>query len=336
MKKLKKTLLLSLICVLFIIPQTGCGAKEPVSQEFFCLDTVCTITVYGQNQSKAEGIIEDAFALCGEYENMLSKTVRDSDVARINTAAGQPVEVSDDTLTVIKKGIEFGKLSDGKFDITIGAVSGLWDFDAENPAVPDEDAIKAALKTVDYKQIKIDGNKVSLEKSGAQLDLGGIAKGYIADRVAEQMTAAGVEQAIINLGGNIVTIGEKEPGVPWMVGIERPYSDRTAIVGAVAVDDGTVTTSGVYERCFAADGVLYHHVLDPETGYPMETEAEAVTVQGPVGMSAESDAFGTMFLMLGKEKTAEILKEYPEFRAAFIDSDDEISALNGMEILPVE
>ena len=320
--------------MLLIIPQTGCGAKEPVSQEFFCLDTVCTITVYGQSQSKAEAVIEEAVQMCEDYENMLSRTVRDSDVDRINTAGCKPVEVSDDTIAVIEKGIEFGRLSGGKFDITIGAVSSMWDFD--EGVRPDDAAIQKALKTVDYKQITIDGNKVSLGIEGAMLDLGGIAKGYIADRVTDLLKENGVEQGIINLGGNVVTIGEKEEGTPWVVGIERPYSDRTAIIGALEVADETVTTSGVYERCFSKDGELYHHVLDPETGYPMETAAEAVTVQGPSGMSAESDAFGTMFLMLGEEASAKVLENYPEFRVAFIDKNDNISALNDMRIMPVE
>lgn len=334
MKSLKKLIILIALCMLLIISQTGCGAKEPVSQEFFCLDTVCTITVYGQSQGDSEKIIEEAIQLCGDYENVLSRTVRDSDVDRINTAGCKPVEVSDDTVAVIKKGIELGELSGGKFDITIGAVSSMWDFD--EGILPEDAAIQSALKTVDYKQISIDGNKVALGIGGAMLDLGGIAKGYIADRVTELLRDNGVEQAIINLGGNVVAIGEKESGTPWVVGIERPYSDRTEIIGALEAEDETVTTSGVYERCFDKNGKFYHHVLDPETGYPMETENEAVTVLGPAGMSAESDAFGTICLMLGQEASEKMLENYPEFRVAFVDKKDNISTLNDMVIIPVE
>lgn len=336
MKTLKKIMLLSVLCMFLIIPQTGCGAKEPVSNEFFCLDTVCTITIYGQSQKTADQLLEEAYETCVAYENLLSKTVEGSDIYKINNADGQPVEVSDETIEVIKKGLEFGALSDGKFDITIGAVSGLWDFSSEDPSVPDDSDIQDALKTVDYTQVKISGNKVSLKKEGAQLDLGGIAKGYIADRITEQLAEGGVDKAIINLGGNIVAMGEKEDGAAWTIGIERPYSDRTEIIGAVQVEDETVTTSGVYERCFESDGKLYHHVLDPETGYPAEVRAEAVTVEGPSGMSAESDALGTVFLMLGSEGSEKILEKYPEFKIAFVDADDNITVLNGMEIQPVE
>lgn len=320
--------------MLLIISQTGCAAKGPVSEEFFCLDTVCMISVYGQSQKTAESVIAEAISLCKEYEGLLSRTIEDSDVYKINTAGGAPVAVSDDTISVIEKGIELGNVSGGKFDITIGAVSDLWDF--KNGIVPDDADIKTALKTVDYKQIEISGNRVCLGIEGAQLDLGGIAKGYIADCVTELLQDRGVESAIINLGGNVVAIGEKEAGVPWSVGIERPYSDRTEIVGMLKAADETVTTSGIYERCFEKDGRMYHHVLDPETGYPMETAAQAVTVQGPVGMSAESDAFGTMFLMMGKDAAAGIIEKYPGFCAAFVDERDNVSVLNGMEVIPVE
>lgn len=334
MKSLKKIIILIAVCMLLIIPQTGCGAKEPVTQEFFCLDTVCTITVYDMDRSDAERVIEESVQMCEDYENLLSRTVRGSDVDRINNAGCKPVEVSDDAVSVIEKGIKFGELSDGKFDITIGAVSSMWDFD--EGVLPDSAAIQNALKTVDYTQIKIDGNKVSLGIEGAMLDLGGIAKGYIADRITAYMTEEGVGQAIINLGGNVVAIGEKSAGEPWVVGIERPYSDRTAMAGAITAVDETVTTSGIYERCFEKNGKSYHHVLDPETGYPMDTSVDAVTVEGPIGMSAESDAFGTMFLMLGCDAAEKILKEYPEFKVAFIAEDDSITTVNGLEILPVE
>lgn len=331
MKRIKKLLILLSICIL-IIPQTGCKTTEPVSEEFFCLDTICTITVYGMSRDEGEKIVKEAVDTCIRYEKLLSKNIEESDVYKINTAGGKPVAVSDDTLELILKGIEFGKLSDGKFDITIGAVSSLWDFKSEAPVIPDDDDIHDALKTVDYRQVKVDGNKVSLEKEGAQLDLGGIAKGYIADRISKQLIDAGAENAIINLGGNVVAVGEKEDGSAWVVGIERPYSDRSEIIGSIEICNETVTTSGIYERSFEYDGKLYHHVLDPYTGYPAATDFEAVTVEGPIGMSAESDAFGTIFLMLGPRGTEKILKNYPEFKAVFIDSKDEMTKLNGMKI----
>lgn len=335
MKIVKKLFIAILLC-LIIIPQTGCGAKEPVSRESFCLDTVCSITVYDMRSSEAERIITDAFELCGYYENLFSRTIEYSDVYRINESEGEPVTVAPETIDVINKGIEFGEISEGKFDITIGAVTELWDFKSQNPSVPDSAKIEAAVGTVDYRQVKIEGDTVTLTKEGARLDLGGIAKGYIADRIAEQMIAAGVEKAIINLGGNVVTIGSKDENEPWRIGIERPYSGRTDILGAVEVNNETVTTSGVYERYFEHGGKLYHHVLDTDTGYPVKNEMEAVTIQAPLGMSAECDALGTVLLILGPEKCGEILKQYPDIKVAFVDSEDRITVFNGMEIISVE
>lgn len=337
MNTLKKIITIIFVCIVVIIPQTGCSTTEQiVSDSDFCLDTICTITIYDQNEKTGEKLISEAFELCREYENLLSKTVEGSDVYNINCAEGEAVKVSDATLEVIQKGIFFGEMSNGKFDITIGAVSELWDFHSEDPEVPEDSAIQEALKTVDYTQIQIDGNRVSLKNPNAKIDLGGIAKGYIADKITEQLQGAGVKQAIVDLGGNIAAIGEKETDTPWTIGVERPYSDRSELIGTIQVTDETVTTSGVYERCFVKDGITYHHVLDPETGYPAETQLEAVTVKAPLGYSAECDAFGTMFLMLGEDASREILKLYPEFQVAFVDGEDTLTTGNGLEIQAVE
>lgn len=330
--KLTKKILMLVLCMVFIIPQTGCGSEEPVSENQFCLDTICTITVYDMEKEAAQAAISRAFALCEEYESVLSKTIEGSDIYRLNHAQGKPVEVQDETLEVIKKGIRYGQLSDGMFDITIGAVSELWDFSGEDPKVPDEEKLKEAVDTVDFKQIKIDGKKVSLENPKARVDLGGIAKGYIADRVTEQMKADGVQRAVISLGGNISVIGEKKEGTPWSIGIERPYSDRTQILGSVDLTDGTIATSGVYERCFEQDGVLYHHVLNPKTGYPAKTSLDAVAVKGEAGQSVDCDALGTVCLMLGEKEGRSILKEFPGIEAVFVDQNDQITTTDGINV----
>lgn len=332
--KYKKIFFMIALCAAIIITQTGCGSEEPVSENQFLLNTVCTITVYDMKKAEAQEAIDKAFETCKKYENMLSKTVKDSDVYKINHAGGKPVQVRSETLAVIKKGISFGKLSGGMFDITIGAVSDLWDFTGDHPKVPEKNTLSSAVKTVDYKQIKINGNKVRLENPRAQLDLGGIAKGYIADRVTEVLEADDVEKAIINLGGNIVTIGEKAEGEPWTIGIERPYSDRTEILGSVGVADGTIVTSGVYERYFKENGTLYHHVLNPKTGYPVENNLDAVTIKGEKGQSVDCDALGTICLMLGTEKSMKLLEDMDGIQAAFIDKSDKIVEVKGLEITP--
>lgn len=334
-----------LLTAVIIIPQTGCGGKEPVSGSEFCLDTSCEITIYdmeGMSEDKAAGIIDQAFAEIREYENMLSRTVEGSDVYRINHADGKSTEVSAETLDVIHTGLLMAELSGGKFDITVGALTDLWKFTSDNPSVPEDQEIKKALETVGYENITMKGNEVGLSDSETRIDLGGVAKGYIADKTGEYMEAQGVTKAIINLGGNITAIGEKEEDTPWTIGIERPYSDRSEIVGSIKVSDKTVVTSGIYERQFVEDGVRYHHVLDPQTGYPAETDLEAVTITAVKGNSGFCDSLSTACLILGKEKAHRLVlklqDEYPqmEIEAAFIDKNDNIAQTDGMNLELVE
>ena len=334
-----------LLTAVIIIPQTGCGGKEPVSGSEFCLDTSCEITIYdmeGMSEDKAAGIIDQAFAEIREYENMLSRTVEGSDVYRINHADGKSTEVSVETLDVIHTGLLMAELSGGKFDITVGALTDLWKFTSDNPSVPEDQEIKKALETVGYENITMKGNEVGLSDSETRIDLGGVAKGYIADKTGEYMEAQGVTKAIINLGGNITAIGEKEEDTPWTIGIERPYSDRSEIVGSIKVSDKTVVTSGIYERQFVEDGVRYHHVLDPQTGYPAETDLEAVTITAVKGNSGFCDSLSTACLILGKEKAHRLVlklqDEYPqmEIEAAFIDKNDNIAQTDGMNLELVE
>ena len=332
----KKWIILIGLCVCIIIPQIGCKSEAPVSENQFLLNTVCTVTVYNMKQSQAQEAIKEAFACCRQYEDLLSKTVRGSDVDNINRAGGKAVRVHPETLAVVRRGIEYGDLSRGMFDITIGAVTELWDFTGEHPKVPPAEELKKAVRTVDYKQIRIEGDKVKLQNPEARLDLGGIAKGYIADRVTERMEKAGVRSAVINLGGNIATIGEKEKGVPWKIGIERPYSERTKILGSVEMESGTIVTSGIYERYFKEGGRIYHHVLNPKTGYPVDSGLEAVTIKGGSGRSMDCDALSTMCLMLGAERSMEILKGMDGIEAAFVDQSDQITQVKGMKILPAE
>ena len=334
-----------LLTAVIIIPQTGCGGKEPVSGSEFCLDTACEITIYdmeGMSEDKAAGIIDQAFAGIREYENMLSRTVEGSDVYRINHADGKSTEVSVETLDVIHTGLLMAELSGGKFDITVGALTDLWKFTSDNPSVPEDQEIRKALETVGYENITMKGNEVGLSDSETRIDLGGVAKGYIADKTGEYMEAQGVTKAIINLGGNITAIGEKEEDTPWTIGIERPYSDRSEIVGSIKVSDKTVVTSGIYERQFVEDGVRYHHVLDPQTGYPAETDLEAVTITAVKGNSGFCDSLSTACLILGKEKAHRLVlklqDEYPqmEIEAAFIDKNDNIAQTDGMNLELVE
>ncbi|MEG0391287.1 MAG: FAD:protein FMN transferase [Anaerovoracaceae bacterium] len=333
---MKKRIVIMMVCLLIIITQTACGAKEPVSESGFYLDTNCTITIYGMSEKQGRAIAKEALSLCQDYDRLLSKTVKGSDVDRINSAKGSPVEVSDETLSIIKNSIALSEDSEGAFDITVGRLTDLWDFQSGEGVVPAAEAIQLALETVDYRQIKIDGNWISLGNPEAKIDLGGIAKGYISDKVAERLVDKGVSRGIVNLGGNVVTIGEKEQDTPWSVGIERPYSDRSQTIGVVSAKDKAVVTSGIYERMFVLEGKTYHHILDPKTGYPVENEVEAVTIVGPRGTAMECDGYSTVCLLLGEEQGRSFIEKKQGVEALFVDKEDKISKTSGMEFQQVK
>lgn len=326
MKPAKKILLICILFSLFIIPQTGCGNEEPVSKTSYYLDTTCQIDIFGMDEEQAASIIDDAFMVCADYELLLSKTKEDSDIWKINHAKGKAVECDKDTVEVIKRGIYYGDLSKGKFDITIGKVTDLWDFHADEPKVPEKAKIRDCLSHVDYKMIKIDGNKVSLSDPEAQIDLGGIAKGYICDKVTEFLKDNGVECAIVNLGGNIAVIGQKNGKDDFMVGIEKPFSDRSEVVGAVAAHDKTFVTSGIYERCFEQDGKTYHHILDVNTGYPVDSDIISVSIISDLGESVNCDGLSTLCLTLGVDEATKLINSIDGVEAVFIDKDGNITS----------
>ncbi len=335
--KLYKSILAAFTALL-IIAQMGCGRNtpEPVSLQSFYFDTVCAITVYDMedmSEENARAAIGDAFQLCSDYEALLSRTKEGSDIYRINHAGGKPVECSPQTIEVIRKGLSYSELSGGLFDITIGKVTDLWDFHKENPDIPSRDALEAAVRTVGWKNVRIEGNEVTVSDPETHLDLGGIAKGYIADRVGENLESSGVTSAIISLGGNIVCIGQKPDGAegkPFKVGIEKPYSEQTQITGTVEACDETVVTSGVYQRFFEKDGVRYHHILDPSTGYPAKTDVVGVTLRADKGRSADCDAMATILLIMGEKKGLKAAEEAEGFEAFFITADGRYVSTDGM------
>lgn len=222
------------------------------------------------------------------------------------------------TALLIRQGIQYYELSDGLFDISIGSVSELWDFTSDNPQIPDAGRIADAVTHVNASDIEVSGCVVSVPE-GMKLDLGGIAKGYIADKLEQFYRAKGVTSALLNLGGNIWCIGNPPDRDNFRIGIKKPFTDDETIK-TVEVRDKCVVTSGVYERCFTDNDVLYHHVLDPSTGYPRETDLYSVTIIGKDSM--EADALSTICLMLGNEKGAEFIRSRKDVQAVFVTNEN--------------
>ncbi len=317
MKQLSRFILLCMIMVLLC----GCSnaTKEPLSKTGFHFDTVITITLYN---SKDEKILNTCFDYCKEFENLVSRTIKTSEISKINHANSQPVEVSNTTIELLKKGIEFGELTDGAFDITIASLMELWDIKNNPGNVPSETDITEALSHVNYKNIVIEGNTVTLTDPETAIDLGGIAKGYMADQLKEYLLSEGVTSAIINLGGNVLTIGEKPDGTHFNIGIQKPFDKQNATITSVSVKDSSVVTSGSYERYFKVDDTIYHHILNTENGYPCDNGLLSVTILSE--KSIDGDALSTACFALGLEEGQKLIESMQDIDAVFVTNEYEI------------
>jgi thiamine biosynthesis lipoprotein len=338
-KKYIKPLSCLLLAATLLCGCSRASDSKSVSASGFYFDTIITITLYG---TEDQSPIDACFSLASHYEDLFSTTISDSEVSQINANAGSDtyVTVSDETLDLINAGIAYGKLSDGCFDITIGKLSSLWDFSdiAENLDTPDNEAdasllpdpeeISRLCSHVNYENIRIDGNNVLLTDPDAAIDLGGIAKGYIADRMREYLNEQGYHTGIINLGGNILTLGSKKSNSDYSIGIQMPFGESGEVIGVVGLPDGSVVTSGVYERYFTVDGKRYHHILDVNTGYPCDNNLYEVTIISTSSM--DGDALSTTCFVLGLEKGLQLIESLDETEAVFVTSDYEIYTTSGI------
>lgn len=322
MKKFAKKMcgFLAIACVLGIC---GCDAAPAYNSALgFYLDAVITISGYADKE-----ILEGAVALCGEYEKIFSRTVKGSDVWRINHGEGSPVRVCGDTAELLTIALEVCEKSGGALDITIAPASDLWDFKADEPEIPDSGELSSAAELVDYTKLKLEGDMVTLP-AGMAIDLGAVAKGYIADKAAEYLKEKGVESAILNLGGNVVALGRKPDGSKWSIGIQDPEKENGRAGYSVLVADESVVTSGIYQRGFDKDGVRYHHILDRATGWPVQNGLASVTIIAD--SSAMADAMSTACFALGRDMGMSFAEEMG-VQAVFIGTDGKVSCTPALE-----
>lgn len=296
---------------LLLFSLCGCEENNKNSQTRFLLDTVVTLTADCNDE-----ILSGAFELCENYEKMLSRTVKESDVQKLNSSEGL-LTVSEETAEIIEKALYYSELSNGKFDITVYSVSSLWDFN--NQIVPDRSEIAEALQNIDYQSIEIEENCVNL--NGRQIDLGGIAKGYIADRLKDYFTGNGTDSGIINLGGNIVVFGDD-----YKIGIQKPFSND--ISATLHLKNCSAVTSGIYQRYIKSGDKIYHHIIDPDTGYGVENELAGVTIIGE--SSFDCDALSTVCMLLGTENGKKLIENTDGFEAVFIDRKGKITITDGL------
>lgn len=303
------------------------GSQEPVSATAIKLNTAVTVTIY---DSQDRELLTECMNLCDKYEKIFSRTASDSELYQLNHRELTPVAGTEDTFQIsdplaelIRKGLYYSELSEGAFDIAIEPLTSLWDFTAEDPQVPEDRLIQKALTKCDYHNVSVsDNNEVILKTEDTAIELGAIAKGYIADRLKDYLISQGVKSAIINLGGNVLCIGGKPNDSSFKIGIQKPFADRSETIAVMDIKDKSVVSSGVYERCFEQDGTLYHHLLNPRTGYPYDNGLIAVTIISDE--SVDGDALSTTCFALGLEDGMKLAESLDNVQAFFVTSDYEI------------
>ncbi len=302
----------------------GCtrSASETTSEgSGYYFDTTVSIKITDEH---AETLLQGCMDICEELENTLSARKESSELYQVNHRDQNRVDISDDLAECIATALKWSEASDGVYDLTIYPVSSLWDFHAENPEVPDSEKISGALEAVDYRNVSLDGNTITFSSDETQIDLGGIAKGYISEKLKTYLTENGCTSALINLGGNVSTVGHKDDGSEWIVGVQKPFSVRGEVLLTVGSADNCVISSGIYERYFEQDGEFYHHIIDPSTGYPAKTDLNQVTVIG--SRDADCDALSTICLLLGEEKAVEFYEtQNLDVTLIFTNSENEVT-----------
>lgn len=317
-----------LFCVLFLMITllSGCSAysSQPESRTDTVFDTVVTIQIYDKN---SEDVLDECIQMCHDYEKLFSRTLEGSEIYELNHAGGKAVEVSDETIEIIQLALNYCELSEGKFDITLGELSDLWNFKENTGTLPDSAAITAAVRNSGYNKIRISENTVQLANANMQIDLGGIAKGYVADKLKEYLEDEGIDHALINLGGNVLAVGGKPGNNAYNIGIQKPFDETGAAITSVKVTDESVVSSGVYQRYFKVDDKIYHHIINPSTGYPFENSIYGVTIV--CESSAQADALSTICFALGVNGGMRLINDMEGVEALFITNDYQLHYSNG-------
>lgn len=300
---------------------TASCQKPQYSSETFLMDTVVTQTVIG---TSAESTVKKAEEIIKNLENTYSAYIETSLTNTINSKSGiSPVKVNDEELNLIKRCVEFSDSSDGLFDLTIAPLTKLWNINGENPKVPKKEEIEKAKSLINYKDVSIneEENTVFLKNKDMQLDFGATVKGYASQKILELYKQENIQGAVLSLGGNITVFGEKSDGSPFKIGIRDPKKSSADYFAILKTEGKIIATSGAYERYFKEEDIIYHHILNPETGYPCDSDLQSVTVISEDGLL--SDYLSTLFYMLGKDAVKENLT-HDNFSLIAIDKEDKV------------
>ncbi len=321
---------ITILLFLFIMITLGTRSKEPITKTDLILNTVVTITLYDSDDIE---LLEECFALCRSYETVFSRTNSESELYQLNETfdlqSDEAIPLSNELYEGILAAFSFAKISNNAFTPAIEPVSSLWDFTNPNSVPPTEDLISSQLSFVDSHLFTLDNQSILATQQGVGIDLGGIAKGYIADQLKTFLIEKGVTSAMIDLGGNLVCIGSKPDGDPFQVGIQDPSGLKNEAILTVSLTDTSVATCGIYERNFTYEGVTYHHILNPNTGYPYENNLASVTIITPYATNA--DGLSTTCYALGLDAGLKLITSYPNTYGIFIDKDGSITYSEGFD-----
>ncbi|MCL2828975.1 MAG: FAD:protein FMN transferase [Oscillospiraceae bacterium] len=302
----------------------GCSQAEPERATIFAMDTVMTLTIYGDEASAAR---QRAAQEIHRLEELFSVTLADSDIARINQSAGESVTVEPETAAILAETVAIWRETGGAFSPALHPVLQAWGFTTGAYQIPDADDLTALLAHTNPADIMLDGTQVTVP-AGMELDLGAVVKGYAGDVLAALMVEMGIETAIFSLGGDVYAVGERPGGGPWRVAIRDPFGDGD--IGVVGVRDQIVSTSGSYERYFIGpDGVAYHHILDPATGRPAESGLVSVTVIASNG--TRGDAISTALFVMGLAEGAIFAAQRADIEVIFVTEAGELHVTEGLK-----
>jgi len=303
------------------------GAAEPSAWTTTSAESMAT-RIEVVLPSEATAAAEDVFAVFRDVEATANEWRPEAELAHLNAAAGgPPVQLGDDLCALMRRGLDAGALTGGAFDVTWAALWGVWDFRAAAPAVPDPALIRERTALIDYRKVELSADcQARLPVAGMKVGLGGIAKGWALDRSAAAVRARGVEGFSISAGGQVMVGGHKD-GHPWRIGIRDPRGERDDAFAVVEVTDASVSTSGDYERFFEVDGVRYHHIVDPRTGWP-STGLRSATVIAPDATLA--DVLSTAVMVLGLQDGLRLVASIPGVEAIVVGHDGAVHATPGV------
>jgi len=341
-----RRLALSLLLLLLLL--SGCGGQVSPDEaqesiQVIAMDTAMLITTYGERSPAAAYACEDVIR---DLEAKLSRTVEDSEVSRLNAAGGDAVEIGWDAYSLLERAAAYSSSTGGAFDITVAPVVSAWGFTEDSFRVPSQAELDRLLPLVDSSQVSVtpsldsngDGPKAMVTLGpGQAIDLGGIAKGYAADKIVKVLREHEVPRANINLGGNVLAYGDRPDGTPWRVGIQDParVGEQNAFAGVLALTDSFAVTSGGYQRYFEQDGKTYHHIIDPATGYPADSGLTSVTVAAGLGEGDSGtmcDAYSTALFIMGEKKALDFWRtwEGTPFELVLVTEDGRVVVTEGL------